>query len=108
MPVGLFAGQGCIERPVQLADDDLLSSARAAWSKSRTKRARCSAPSSSNRSLARSSRSERTRAARAHRGTGASIRVAAEPFDDVTIMALRLGVPAEAFSTPSPTSLPAA
>jgi serine phosphatase RsbU (regulator of sigma subunit) len=92
MPVGLFAGQGYVERTVQLADNDLLFFYTDGMVEVENERAEMFG-------------AERLEALlRAHRDQGVDMllerieehvrqfRGAAEPFDDVTIMALRLGV----------------
>jgi len=92
MPVGLYAGQGYVERTVQLADDDLLFFYTDGTVEVENE----------GHEMFGAERLETL--LRAHREEGVDallerveqhvrrFRGAAEPFDDVTIMALRLGV----------------
>jgi serine phosphatase RsbU (regulator of sigma subunit) len=96
MPVGLFAGRGYVERTVQLADHDLLFFYTDGMVEVENERSEMFGPERLESLL------------RAHRDEGVDallerieedvrhFRGAAEPFDDVTIMALRLGVRATA------------
>jgi sigma-B regulation protein RsbU (phosphoserine phosphatase) len=92
MPVGLYAGQGYVERTVQLADNDLLFFYTDGMVEVENEGQEMFGPERLESLL------------RAHRDKGVDallegieeivrrFRGAAEPFDDVTIMALRLGV----------------
>jgi sigma-B regulation protein RsbU (phosphoserine phosphatase) len=94
MPVGLYAGQGYVERTVQLADDDLLFFYTDGTVEVENEQTEMFGAERLESLL------------RAHRDQGVDgllerveesvrrFRGAAEPFDDVTIMALRLGVQA--------------
>jgi serine phosphatase RsbU (regulator of sigma subunit) len=91
MPVGLFAGQGYIERTVQLADDDLLFFYTDGMVEVENEKTE----------MFGAERLEALLRVHREKGVGALLerieqtvrefRGAAEPFDDVTIMALRLG-----------------
>jgi serine phosphatase RsbU (regulator of sigma subunit) len=92
MPVGLFAGHGYIERTVQLADEDLLFFYTDGLVEVENESGEMFGPERLESLL------------RQYSGDGVDVlleraearvrgfRGAAEPFDDVTIMALRLGV----------------
>jgi len=92
MPVGLYAGQGYVERAVQLADNDLLFFYTDGTVEVENEQTEMFGPERLESLL------------RTHRDQGVDgllerieesvrrFRGAAEPFDDVTIMALRLGV----------------
>jgi serine phosphatase RsbU (regulator of sigma subunit) len=92
MPVGLFAGQGYVERTVQLADNDLLFFYTDGMVEVENERG----------DMFGAERLESLLRAQRDQGVDALLeriehevrqfRGAAEPFDDVTIMALRLGV----------------
>jgi sigma-B regulation protein RsbU (phosphoserine phosphatase) len=92
MPVGLFAGQGYVERTVQLADDDLLFFYTDGMVEVENEKTEMFGAERLE-SLLRAHRDQNVETllerveerVRQFRGS-------AEPFDDVTIMALRLGV----------------
>jgi serine phosphatase RsbU (regulator of sigma subunit) len=92
MPVGLFAGHGYVERTVQLADDDVLFFYTDGLVEVENEAGEMFGPERLESLLRKYSGQgvdvllERTeQGVRGFRG-------AAEPFDDVTLMALRLGV----------------
>jgi serine phosphatase RsbU (regulator of sigma subunit) len=92
MPVGLYAGQGYVERTVQLADDDLLFFYTDGMVEVENEQGE----------MFGAERLEPLLRAQRHEGVDTLLervedqvrrfRGRAEPFDDVTIMALRLGV----------------
>jgi serine phosphatase RsbU (regulator of sigma subunit) len=92
MPVGLFAGQGYAERTVQLADNDLLFFYTDGMVEVENERGEMYGTERLE-SLLRAHREQGVDALleRIERSVS-EFRGAAEPFDDVTIMALRVGV----------------
>ena len=93
MPVGLFAGHGYVERTVQLADEDVLFFYTDGLVEVENEAGEMFGAERLESLLRSHSGAGRGRAARAGRGRAcARFRGAAEPFDDLTIMALRLGV----------------
>jgi len=92
MPVGLFAGHGYTERAVQLADDDLLFFYTDGLVELENEAGEMFGPERLETLLqAHGRHGVDTLLERAEAGVR-TFRGAAEPFDDLTIMALRLGV----------------
>jgi sigma-B regulation protein RsbU (phosphoserine phosphatase) len=91
MPVGLYAGRGYVERTVQLADNDLLFFYTDGMVEVENEREEMFGAERLE-SLLRAHRTQGVDALLEHiEASVRQFRGSAEPFDDVTIMALRLG-----------------
>ena len=91
LPVGLLAGHGYSEQRMQLAPATCSSSTPTAASKPRTRRARCSAPSAWKRCSSSVAATVRRRSTGPRRDGRQAFRGTREPFDDATMMAVKVG-----------------